>query len=238
MRCYGAMVLGLMGFLVICSEDALAYSCVSAQVTASIDLGRIKKSIDPNSKLPESSHNLAAVGAMYQYMMNKGDTDAAACAAFQMIQYYRTASQTYAVIAAASAQKGGLDTNTRAAMKEYANVPDGQNFQLQKTPDGQVSYTTTDEKTGKVTSHGLETPDNLAASAMGFAKNGFDKALLATAEPEITRRSVQGSIAGKPKATLSMPADPLLDMPATHSQQPMNCVTIELGGGLSSTNCN
>jgi hypothetical protein len=167
------------------------------------DMAAIQKSIDPDNKLPESSRNLAAVGAVYQFKMNKGEPEAAAKAAGQMIAYYRQASQRYAVIAAAAAQRGDLDTATHAAMKAYANVPDGQNFQVQKTPDGQLSYTITDEKTGKVTAHGLETPQKLASSAMGFAASGFDEALMAAAG----QRSAGGKPAVDPNSAPLKTAD-------------------------------
>jgi hypothetical protein len=146
------------------------------------EMNAVMKAVDPDNKLPESSRSLAAIGAMYQFKMAHGDPAGAASAAGAMIDYYRQASQRYAVIAAAAAQKGDIDTATHAAMKAYANVPDGQNFQVQKTPDGKLSYTMTDEKTGKVTSQGIETPEKLAASAMGFAANGFDESLMAAVQ--------------------------------------------------------
>jgi hypothetical protein len=37
---------------------------------------------------------------------------------------------------------------------------------------------------------------------------------------------------------LDMPRVPLLDIPAERPQQPMNCFTMEMAGGMSTTNCN
>jgi hypothetical protein len=102
------------------------------------------------------------------------------------------ASQKYAIIAAAADQKGDLDVVTLAAMKVYANVADPKGFQVQKTPDGQLPYKFTDKRTGMLMSGLIVTPDKLASTAMGFAQAGFDKTLLAAAEPEITRRAFQG----------------------------------------------
>jgi hypothetical protein len=236
---YGVMVLGVVGLLLIISEDALAYSCMGVQSTP-IDFDRIKKAIDPKQAMGESERNLATIGAIYQWKMNHGDTDGAACAAFQMIQHYRVASQKYAIIAAAADQKGDLDVVTLAAMKAYANVADPKGFQVQKTSDGQVSYKFTDKRTGMLVSGLIVTPDKLASTAMGFAQAGFDKTLLAAAEPEITRRAVQGdgAVSRKPKTMLDMPRVPLLDIPAERPQQPMNCFTMEMGGSMSTTNCN
>jgi hypothetical protein len=144
------------------------------------DMDKLRKQVDPEGKLGESEANLAALGAVYQFKMKRGDTDGAAKTAWQMLQYHRQASQRYAVIAAHAADSGDLDTATHAAMKAYANVPDGKDVKFQKTPDGQISYTYTDSKTGKVMSQGIESPDKLAAAAMGFAEKGFDQSLLSS----------------------------------------------------------
>jgi hypothetical protein len=217
MRYFGAMVLGLVGFLVIGPESSMAYTCGSSPPE---DMEKLRKLVDPKGNFGESEASLAALGAVYQFKMKRGDTAGAACTAFQIIQYHRQAQQRYAILASCAVQKGDLDTACRAAMKSYANVPD-KDVKFSKTPDGQVSYTYTDSKTGVLMSQGIEKPDKLASAAMGFAEEGFDKALLATAEPEILRRSVQGA-----------------DAPATLSRQPMNCVTMKLDSGISTTNCN
>jgi hypothetical protein len=119
-------------------------------------------------------------------------------------------------------------------------LADPKGFQVQKTSDGQVSYKFTDKRTGMLVSGLIVTPDKLASTAMGFAQAGFDKTLLAAAEPEITRRAVQGdgAVSRKPKTMLDMPRVPLLDIPAERPQQPMNCFTMEMGGSMSTTNCN
>lgn len=153
-----------------------------AGAAQSTDIVAVRKAIDPEGKLGESSANLAALGAVYQYKMNKGDEAGAQRAAFAMIQHYRVSSQQYAAMAAAAAEKGDLDNATKLVMKSYANVPDGKDLKLSKTEDGKISYSFTDEKTGKVISKGIETPDKLAATAIGFARGqGFDAALLAAA---------------------------------------------------------
>lgn len=143
------------------------------------DMDKIKKWIDPENKMGESEQNLAAIGAVYQFKMKHNDPEGAAKAAFQMLQYHRQASQRYAVIAAHAADSGDIDTAVHAANKSYANVPDDKDVKFAKTPDGKVSYTYTDSKTGKVMSQGIENPDKLASAAMGFAEKGFDESLMA-----------------------------------------------------------
>jgi hypothetical protein len=211
MRCFGAMVLGSIGFLVLSPERALAYSCVGAQGFSSAEFVKVKKAVDPTGSMGESTRNLAAIGAIYQFKMNKGDADEAACAAYQMISYYRQAADKYAALATVAGEKGQTDVIVHAAMQAYANVPDGKNLHIVKLPDGNLQYSFADVN-GQVMQQGIEPPDKLAASAMGFAQAGFDKTLLAAAEPEITRKAVQGrSMApGKPKAMLDMlPIPPL-----------------------------
>jgi hypothetical protein len=91
-------------------------------------------------------------------------------------------------------ESGDLDLATKAAARAYANIPDGRDFQIKKTEDGKLQYTYTDEVTGKVLSKGVATPQQLAASAMGLAQGGFDKALLQAAGAREAAAS-----GGKPK---------------------------------------
>jgi hypothetical protein len=58
-----------------------------------------------------------AARAIYQFQMNRVNTDGAACAAFQMIQFYRVAVDKYAAITAAAGEKGKTDVMVLAAMK-------------------------------------------------------------------------------------------------------------------------
>jgi hypothetical protein len=235
-RCFGAMVLGLAGFLVISSEHARAGSCLGVQ-SAPADMTKLKDAIDPDHQMGESTRNLAAIGALYQFKMNKGDTDGAACVAFRMIQHYRVASQKYEILAACASYSGAVDTTCRAAMKAYANFPDGKNFTVAKTPDGQLQFSFTDDH-GNMISRGIEPADKLAAAAMGFAQAGFDKTLAAAAEPEMVFRAAGGRSPKKPKAMSDMPPIPPLDMPVERPRQPMNCVTMQLDSDIRTTNCN
>lgn len=139
-----------------------------------------REAVDPQGKLTESQRNLAALGSVYQFWANKGEPDKARRVAFQMMQHYRAASQRYAAIAAKAAEGGNMDLATKAALKAYANVPDGKDLEIAANPDGGLMYTYTDDK-GDVIARGVATPQQLAASAMGLATGGFDKALMAAA---------------------------------------------------------
>jgi hypothetical protein len=118
--------------------------------------------------------------------------------------------------------------------------PMGKDFKIEKTADGKFKYSFTDEKTGKRLEAGIEPPDKLASSAMGFARQGFNETHLAAAGPETTRGYVEpcDELRGKPKRALRMPADPLLDTPTMGSRGPLSCITVDLGDGNSATNCN
>lgn len=144
------------------------------------EMDAARKTIDPENKLTESQRNLAALGAVYQFWQNKGDGEKAQRVAGQMLQHYRTASERYAAIAAHAAEQGNLDVATQAAVKAYANVPDGRDMTIRKTGDGNLIYEYTDEN-GKTLSKGIATPQQLASSAMGLVQGGFDKAILSAA---------------------------------------------------------
>lgn len=145
------------------------------------EMAAAKKAIDPQGRLSEAQRNIAALGSVYQFQMNKGNPEGAQRIAFQMLQHYRVAAQRYAAIAAQAANSGDLDLATKAAVKAYANIPDGRDIEIFKDEDGKLNFSYTDATTGKTIAKGLVTPQQLASSAMGIAQGGFDKALLIAA---------------------------------------------------------
>lgn len=161
------------------------------------DMAAIYKKIDPNNEMGESERNMHALSAIYRYKMNAGDEQGAQRAAFQMLQHYRFASQRYAAIAAAAAEQGDLDGAAKAAMKAYANIPDGKGLKVAKNEKGQLTYSVIDEATGKVTSQGIATPQQLAAHAMGVAEKGFDQFLLSAAGQRAAAATGAGRSGGK-----------------------------------------
>jgi hypothetical protein len=141
------------------------------------DMNAIYKKIDPNNEMGESERNMSALSAVYQYKLRQGDPQGAQRAAFAMLQHYRLASQRYAAISAAAAAHGDVDGAAKAAMKAYANIPDGKDLKVQKSPDGQLSFTVTGAD-GKVVHQGIASPQQLGAAAMNVATKGFDQFLL------------------------------------------------------------
>ena len=144
------------------------------------ELNAARKAVDPGGRMTESQRNMAALGSVYQFFANKGETEKAQRVAFQVLQSYRGAAQRYAAIAAKAAESGNVDLATKAALKAYANVPDGNDLSLQVMPDGQIKYHVTGPD-GKTIDGGVATPQQLAAAAMGLTTGGFDKAILSAA---------------------------------------------------------
>jgi hypothetical protein len=157
------------------------------------------KAVDPEGKMTASQRNMAALGAVYQFWANKGEGEKAQKVAFQMLQTFRNASQRYAAIAAHAAEQGNMDLATKAAVQAYANVPDGRDMTMSVNPDGHVVYHYVDEN-GKTISKGLATPQELASSAMGLARGGFDQAILSAAgvREEQAKAAKEGTSKGNP----------------------------------------
>lgn len=145
------------------------------------ELDAVKKAVDPEGKMTEAQRNMMALGQVYQFQMNKGNPEGAQRAAFQVLQAYRLDAQRYASIAAHAAENGDLTTAAQAAVKAYANIPDGRDIAVFKDEDGKLNYSYTDAATGKTIVKGLLTPQQLAAQATGIAAGGFDKLILQAA---------------------------------------------------------
>jgi hypothetical protein len=192
---YGAKEYGLMNTGAVMTPAQQARARQFAQGHGAMtdeEMNAAKQAVDPEGKLTDSQRNMAALGSVYQFWANKGDGEKASRVAFQMLQHYRNASQRYAAIAAHAAEGGNVDLATKAAMKAYANVPDGNDLELFPNPDGGIMYAVTGPN-GDVVSKGIATPQQLAASAMGLATGGFDKAILSAAGQ---REEAKGAVAG------------------------------------------
>lgn len=184
------------------------------------EMDAARNAVDPQGKLTDSQRNMAALGSVYQYWANKGEPERAQKVAFQMLQNFRMASQRYAAIAAHAAEQGNMDLATKAAVKAYANVPDGRDMQLTVNPDGRILYHYTDES-GKTITKGLATPQELASSAMGLARGGFDQAILSAAgvREEQAKGTSKGN-GGSNRAVADMKGtQELLDDPMTKAQE-------------------
>ncbi len=199
---YGASQVGSAGVPTPQRQQRLQALAQGAGAASPEEMAAIYKKIDPNNEMGDSERSLAALSAVYQYKLRAGDGAGAQRAAFNMLQHYRLASQRYAAIAVAAAEHGDIDGAAKAAMKAYANIPDGKDFKLAKTPDGRLSYSFTDEKTGKVINQGIASPQQLAAAAMGVATKGFDTFLFdAAGQRHAAKGAVGGEKGGPPKPT-------------------------------------
>ena len=175
--------LGLMG--------ARAYAR-GAGAAPLADMNQIYKKIDPNNQMSDSARNMAALSSVWQYKLKQGDLQGAQRAAAMMLQHYRLASQRYAAISAAAAEHGDVDTAAKAAMKAYANIPDGKDLKITKTPDNQLQYSYVDQN-GNQIAGGIVTPQQLAAQAMGVATKGFDQFLIQAAGERLPKGAVGGA---------------------------------------------
>lgn len=137
----------------------------------------MKKRVDPNNELTESQRNMKALGTVYEHFANKGEPEKASRAAAQFLQYYQNATQRYAAIAAHAVQGGDMDLATKALVKSYQNVPDGNDATIEKNPDGGYFVHVTGPD-GKSIIQQIATPQQLGQFATGLAADGFDKALL------------------------------------------------------------
>jgi len=198
---FGARESGLANSGAIASPRTLAVAKQIAQGAGGLseeEMKAAKAAVDPEGKLTESQRNMAALGSVYQYWANQGDGRKAEKVAFQMLQYYRNASQRYAAIAAKAAEGGNVDLATKAALRAYQNVPDGNDMHMEVGQDGQIIYQLTGPN-GETIRKGVATPQQLAASAMGMATGGFDKALLSAAGAREQAEGGKGAVGGKGK---------------------------------------
>lgn len=178
---YGVSQVGRAGIPTTARQQRLLALRRGAGAAPIADMEAVYKKIDPNGQMGESERNMAALSAIYQFKMRKGDEVGAQRAAFQMLQRMRENSQRYAAIAAVAGQNGDIDGAAKAAMKAYANIPDGRDLKIFKGPDGQLQYSVINEQTGETISKGIATPQQLGAAAMGVAEKGFDQFLLSVA---------------------------------------------------------
>lgn len=165
------------------------------------ELDAVKKAVDPEGKMTEAQRNMMALGQVYQFQLNKGNPEGAQRAAFQVLQAYRLDAQRYASIAAHAAENGDLNTAAQAAVKAYANIPDGRDIAVFKDEDGKLNFSYTDAATGKTIVKGLLTPQQLAAQATGIAAGGFDKLILQAAGQRAEEAAKGRGGTGAPKAS-------------------------------------
>ncbi len=184
----------------------------------------VRKKVDPNSELGEDQRNIAALSAVHQYKLRQGDPRGAQCAAFSLLQNYRLASQHYVVISNA-AETGTMDARAKAAMKAYANIPDGKDLKIRKESNGELNYSFVDDKTGKTIAQGVASPEQFAAAAMLVMTKGFEEFLLQQAGTTMPANDCESAPLRKPA---SSPGG---------KKRTLDCVTFGIGRDASFTNC-
>jgi hypothetical protein len=135
---------------------------------------QIYKKIDPTGKkYTEGERNLVALQIIHDYKMRAQDPEGAARTAFQMMQHFKTAQSQYGQLAAAAMKGGHVDAGIKLALKQYANVPDGNEMQMWQDPEsGRIGWEMKDAATGNRVAGGLATPEEIGSNAAKLAAPG------------------------------------------------------------------
>jgi hypothetical protein len=148
---------------------------------------QIYKKIDPKNELSESERTMKAMGSVWQYYVGKGDVDTAKKAATAMVGYYRGVFNMYKNFMKVAAENGDVDNTMKAALKAYANVPNGEHATVKEIEgkDGQprLQFSVVDEN-GKTVSGMIGTPPEIlrmATDGRYDADMDFDKLVASAA---------------------------------------------------------
>lgn len=162
--------------------------------------------VDPDRKMPPAERNMKAMGTVYQFYMDQGETDKAKEAAASMIQFYRQSSQKFLALAQHAAENGDMDGAAKAAVAAYANIPNGRDMAIEKNDDGSFMVSVTDSRTGKKINQKVVSPKDIAATAMQFNPSTFDDEILNAAgapAEEVKQATIEqrGELEGGVKAS-------------------------------------
>jgi hypothetical protein len=134
--------------------------------------------VDPKHELPDSERTMAALGMVYDHYVQRGEAGKAKAAAASIVQYQRKLFQQYSAIAKAAVADGDIDAATKAAVKAYDSVPDGQGMKVRKLDNGRYQIDITDEATGKTISKPVLTPQEIGGWAMKVSPGSFDQFIM------------------------------------------------------------
>jgi hypothetical protein len=137
--------------------------------------------VDPKHELPDSERTMAALGMVYDHYVSRGEAGKAKAAAASIIQYQRKLFQQYSAIAKAAVADGDIDAATKAAVKAYDSVPDGQGMKVKKLENGRYQIDITDEATGNTISKPVLTPQEIGGWAMKVSPGSFDQFIMEAA---------------------------------------------------------
>lgn len=143
--------------------------------------------IDPERKMSPTERNVLAYANTYRFFWERGEPEKAKEAAASLVQFHRKAAQQYLALGQIAAQEGDLDAAAQAAVKAYANIPNGRDMQI-KPVEGGYEISVTDIKTGKQVTKQVVPPNEFAAAAAGFNPSTFDDEIMNAAgvAPEST----------------------------------------------------
>lgn len=234
-------------------------ACVSSAISQTIglnseELAAARRTVDPEGKLPEGLRNIAALGSTFQYFANRGEPEKAQIVAAQFLQHYQLLLQRYAnLVAQAKETQGTLGSATTAALKSYANLPEGRDARLTYSGDKERVIFHYVDGEGVTRTKALATPQQLGSSSMGMVRNGFEKALASAAG--LDRGSNRLAPSSSPAIARSPPVARTVLPPPIHLPEPnldispieaaprkspsYSCITMnEVYGNGSTTHCN
>lgn len=136
-----------------------------------------RQKVDPNNELSESERNTLALSSVYDFYVSRGQPEKAQATAGAMLQHYRKLFNQWTAVTQAAVQAGDIDGAAEAAVRAYANIPDGRDVTVAKQGENYV-VTFTDEETGKEVNQTLVSPREMTAFAMGMSPTGFDEFLM------------------------------------------------------------
>lgn len=210
------------------------------------ELEAVKKAVDPEKKMTEAQRSMFALGQIYQYQINKGNSELVARIALQLLQLYRLETIRYSSIVAYATENGDIATAGLDALKAYVNAPNSKDIAVFKDEDGKLNYSFTDATTGKTIVKGVLSPSQLASQATGIASAVFEKLIYESASLPLSqsekisqrnvfnqRRSIaNGGFSDREDFGNLFPTAPLRSPPS------FNCVTMnEVYGSGSTTHC-
>ena len=147
-------------------------------------------------ELTESERNMRSLGIMFDYWMTRGEPQKAAAVAGGMLQYYRVKYGQYSSIAQAALINGDNDKAVEAAVKAYAQIPDGRDITVEGDAENGWTFSYINEETGKRISQKVMSPQEVQGMIMGMAPDDIEKFLVkAAGEDEMPEPSAAFSAA-------------------------------------------
>jgi S1-C subfamily serine protease len=149
--------------------------------------------VDPKREMGAVERTIAGLCALLRFHLNRGEPEKVTRVAGALLYAYRSYRPMYATIADAALKHGEI---AAAALKNYANMPDGRDLQLSTDAKGRVIASVTNKATGQLVSKQILSPQELGARFIGgVLPEHFEKLIADLAGEELneqdttTRRS-------------------------------------------------